>query len=80
MLHLISKNVYTAEDWSIMEHAHAAASVKLGRSPFTDENANRLARTVMRLFDQRIRDANVIATMAAEEEAATIATAKKRDQ
>lgn len=71
MLHLISKTVYSGEDWKLMQNAHVRASALLKRSPYDDINANRLARTVMRLYDQHIRDDETIATLAAREEAAT---------
>ena len=71
MLHLISKNVYSGEDWKLMQNAHAEASALLDRDPYSDINANRLARIVMRLFDQHMRDEKMMATLAAREEAAS---------
>lgn len=49
------------------------------RCAFTDENANRLARTVIKLFDQGLRDEEVIASKAAEQEKAVSDIARQRD-
>jgi hypothetical protein len=51
-----------------MQRAHAKASELLGRCPSTHENANRLARTVMKLFDKGVRDAEVLAWIATNQE------------
>jgi hypothetical protein len=59
---------YTAEDWSTMQTAHQMASAVLQRDPTTHEHAERLARIVMKLFDQGIRDAKTLATQATDEE------------
>jgi hypothetical protein len=79
MLHLISKNSYSTQDWNLMQRAHARASEMLQRCAFTDENANRLARTVMKLFDQGLRDEEVIASRAAEQEKAVCDIADERE-
>lgn len=62
-----------------MQRSHTKASEMLQRCAFTDENANRLARTVMNLFDQGLRDEEVIASRAAEQEAAVSDIAGERD-
>jgi hypothetical protein len=49
----------------LMQRAHAQASLMLQRCPYTDENANRIARIVMKLFDEGLRDETIIATKAA---------------
>jgi hypothetical protein len=53
-----------------MQGAHAKASVLLNRCPYSDIDANRIARTVMRLFDDGFRDENMIAAKAADLQAA----------
>ncbi len=68
MLHPISQHTYTTEQWNLMQRAHVKASEMLGRCSHTHEHANRLARTVMRLFDQGLRDDVIIAVMAVEQE------------
>jgi hypothetical protein len=68
MLHSVHQLSYSSQDWDVMQRAHAKASELLGRCPYTDENANRLARTVMKLFDQGVRDAEVLAWIAANQE------------
>ena len=68
MLHPISQHTYTTEQWDLMQRAHVKASEMLGRCSHTHEHANRLARTVMRLFDQGLRDDVIIAIMAVAQE------------
>jgi hypothetical protein len=68
MLHQVNRVSYSSKDWDIMQRAHAKASELLGRCPSTHENANRLARTVMKLFDRGLRDAEVLAWIAANQE------------
>lgn len=70
---------YSAEDWFTMQTAHQMASVLLQRDPTTHEHADRLARCVMKLFAQGIRDANEIAIKAAEHEASVSVIGDKRD-
>ena len=50
-----------------MQIAHQMASAVLQRDPTTHEHADRLARIVMKLFEQGIRDAK---TLAMDEETA----------
>ena len=78
MLHLVNKYVYSPEDWNFMQRAHACASLKLGRDPVTHENADRLARTVMNLFNKGLRDEEAIVLRASEEEATASAIGKAR--
>lgn len=68
MLRRSPENAYSTEDWDLMQRAHTTASEMLHRCPKTHENADRLARTVMRLFDQGVRDENIIASRAVNEE------------
>ncbi|ATU94985.1 hypothetical protein [Phyllobacterium zundukense] len=70
MLHLVNQLTYSSQDWDIMQRAHTKASELLGRCPSTHENANRLARTVMNLFNRGLRDAEVLAWIAANQETA----------
>jgi hypothetical protein len=79
MLHLISQHSYSTQDLNLMQRAHAKASEMLQRYAFTDENSNRLARTVMKLFDQGLRNEEVIASRAAEQEEAVSDIAGERD-
>ncbi len=65
MLHLLSTTIHSPADWTIMQRAHAKASVLLNRCPYSHIDANRIARTVMRLFDDGLRDENMIAAKAA---------------
>ncbi len=68
MLHSENQITYSSQDWDIMQRAHEKASELLGRSPSTHEYANRLARTVMKLFDRGLRDPEVLAWVAANHE------------
>ncbi|UXN66256.1 hypothetical protein N8E89_24065 (plasmid) [Phyllobacterium sp. A18/5-2] len=68
MLHLISHHTYTTEEWDLMQRAHVKASEMLGRCSHTHEHANRLARIVMKLFDQGLRDDLIIAIKAVQQE------------
>jgi hypothetical protein len=78
MLHLISRHTYTTEQWDLMQRAHAKASEMLGRCAHTHEHANRLARTVMKLFDQGLRDELLIAAKAVEHEITATNIARER--
>lgn len=68
MLHQTDQNNYSPEEWDLMQRAHDKASEMLHRCPKTHENADRLARTVMKLFGQGLRDEDVIASKAASQE------------
>ena len=68
---------YNSYDWSIMERAHERASQILKR-PKKHEDADRLSRRVMGLFDHGIRDVEVIAKIAAAQEADVTSIAHHR--
>lgn len=61
---------YNSEGLATMRTAHQMASAIIRRDPTTHEHADRLARIVMRLFDQGLRDVEAIARKAADKEAA----------
>ncbi len=63
----IRKFFYSSEDWNLMQSALLRASKKLHRDQ-GHEDTDRLARRVMALFDQGLRDAEVIASTAANQE------------
>ncbi|PSH65334.1 hypothetical protein [Phyllobacterium sophorae] len=79
MLRLISQHTYTTEQWDLMQRAHVKASEMLGRCSHSHEHANRLARTVMKLFDQGLRDDLIIAARAVEQEVTATRIASERD-
>jgi len=78
MLYLVNP-CYSTEDWRLMQRALAKASEALQRCPKSHENADRLARTVMKLFDQGLRDEMLIAAKAAEQEMKATNIASYRD-
>ncbi|ATU94096.1 hypothetical protein [Phyllobacterium zundukense] len=78
MLHLLSQYSYSPEDWGLMQRAHAKASLTLDCCPHSHEHANRLARTVMKLFDQGLRDELLIAK-AVEKELTVTSIASERE-
>ena len=59
--------IYSSEDWNLMQNALSTAAKKLHRDQ-GHEDTDRLARRVMTLFDQGLRDAEVIACTAANQE------------
>ena len=59
--------IYYSEDWDVMESALLKATRKLHRAQ-GHEDTDRLARRVMTLFDQGLRDAEIIARAAANQE------------
>ena len=67
-LHLFEKLTYSEDDWYIMQEAHVKACELLGAQPVSYRNADRLARTIMRLFDAGARDFETIASIAAHRE------------
>jgi hypothetical protein len=73
----VAKNAYTEENWHIMSSAYEIAAFHLQRSTRADPNAERLAREVLRLFNDGNRDVNNIATLATERERMTEADAGK---
>lgn len=58
--------VFAGQD--LIQRAHTKACEMLNRCPKTHESGDRLARIVMRLFDQGVRDENNIAWKAINEE------------
>jgi hypothetical protein len=59
---------YSEGDWQIMEHAHRKACERLDQDPALYEHNDRLARTIMKLFDKGARDYKLIASIAAHRE------------
>jgi hypothetical protein len=59
--------IYYSEDWNIMQSALLKATKKLHRAQ-DHEDTGRLARRVMTLFDQGLRDVDVIARAATNQE------------
>jgi hypothetical protein len=70
MFSTIENLTYSTEDWMTMQTAHMMASAILQRDPTTHENADRLARTVMKLFDQGMHDPKEVAATAVDQEIA----------
>ena len=60
----VSEDVYSQDDWRVMSDAYERAAAMLGRSPWTDPHAQRLAREVMRLFNNGKRDIQLITSLA----------------
>lgn len=79
MFSILKNTTYTSKDWATMATAHEMASAMLLRDPRTHEHADRLARTVMKLFDRGLRDPKIIADQASEREASLIGLAKGDD-
>lgn len=67
-LHLFEKLNYSEDDWCIMKNAHIMSCELLGQSPRSYEYNERLARSVMNLFNDGIRDYYVLALVAARRE------------
>jgi hypothetical protein len=63
----LRKLIYSSEDWNLMQSALFKATKKLHRAQ-DHEDTDRLARRVMTLFDRGLRDINVIARAAANQE------------
>ncbi|MHC1548859.1 hypothetical protein [Phyllobacterium sp. K27] len=59
---------FTPHEWDIMDRAHETASNILGRDRRLHPDASRLARIVMTLFAQGLRDPEEIAALAADRE------------
>ena len=70
--------IYYSEDWDVMESALLKATSKLHRAQ-DHEDTDRLARRVMTLFDQGLRDAEIIARAAANQEMLIANIASLRD-
>jgi hypothetical protein len=75
MVSTIESLTYSTEDWT----AHMMASAILQRDPTTHENADRLARTVMKLFDQGMHDPKEVAAAAVDQEIAVSQIGSQRD-
>ena len=56
-------------DWHIMQDAHVKACELLGHDPVSYKNADRLALTIMNLFEGGARDFQIIASIEAHREA-----------
>ncbi|CAN7677765.1 DUF4277 domain-containing protein [Phyllobacterium sp. LjRoot231] len=67
-LHHFENPTYSEEDWCILEDAHIKACELLGQPPVSYKNEDRLARTIMKLFDEGVRDFEIIASIAAHRE------------
>ncbi|QND54516.1 hypothetical protein HB779_21635 (plasmid) [Phyllobacterium sp. 628] len=59
---------YTHDDWLAMQDAHDKASIILGRSPKTDIHSDRLGRTVIALFNLKLRSIDEIVERAVQRE------------
>ncbi|WP_271896350.1 hypothetical protein [Candidatus Phyllobacterium onerii] len=59
--------IYYSEDWTVMEGALLKATRKLHKAQGL-EDSDRLARRVMTLFNEGLRDAEIIARAAANQE------------
>jgi len=68
ILKLLHKLTYSEDDWEIMEGAHRRACALLGQSPIYYEHKDRLARTIMMLFDDGTRDVEILASIAVHRE------------
>jgi hypothetical protein len=79
MFTVIDNHSYSSEDWNSMQRAHNTVSALLQRCPKEHEDAERLARTVMKLFNQGIRDEDVLVAKAAEQELMVSEIAERRD-
>jgi hypothetical protein len=66
--HPFDQLTYSEDDWQIMENAHLRACEILGQHPASYEHNDRLARTIMKLFDKGARDHERIASIAAHRE------------
>jgi hypothetical protein len=67
-LHLFDHLTYSEEDWRIMEKARIRACELLGQRAGDYENNERLARTIMKVFDAGTRDYEILASIAAHRE------------
>jgi len=79
MLHLVNLHCYSTEDWRLMQRALAKAFEVLQRCPKSHANADRLARTVMKLFDQGLRDEEAIVSKAVKQEELVSGIGQRRE-
>lgn len=77
--HIAYTRQYTADDWQLMTDAHRRASAELGRHPKNHPHSNRLARAVMRFFDNGVRDVRHLVDLSVESERENITVAAERD-
>ena len=68
MYNILADRTYNSSDCATMSRAYEMATVILRRDPRTHDPADRLGWTIMKLFDQGMRDAKLIATTAADKE------------
>ena len=59
--HISDRPTYSEENWHIIERAQIKACELLGQPPATYAHADRLARTIMRLFAQGSRNFQILA-------------------
>ncbi|MBZ9603328.1 hypothetical protein [Phyllobacterium chamaecytisi] len=64
----VSKAAYSKVNWHIMASAYEQATFMLDASDGQPQNTGRLAREVMRLFNNGKRDVSLIASLAADRE------------
>lgn len=64
----LKKHFYSSEDWNLMQRAQLRASMQLQRCPKSHEHADRLARRIMTLFDEGLRDEDAIVLAAVFQE------------
>jgi hypothetical protein len=69
--------IYSSEDWNLMQTALLTATKKLHRAQ-DHEDSDRLARRVMSLFDRGLRDPDIIARTAANQEMLVVKIASLR--
>jgi hypothetical protein len=67
-LNRFHKLTYSEDDWQLMESAHRRACDLLGQSPLYYEHNDRLARTIMKLFDTGTRNVELLASIAVHRE------------
>ena len=66
--HISDSPAYSEEGRQIIERAYSKACELLEQPPATYEHAYRLARTIIKLFDQGSRDFQILAAIAAHHE------------
>ena len=76
----VSKDAYTKVNWHVMSAAYEQAMFLLDASDDGNHNAGRLAREVMRLFNNGKRDVNLIASLAADRERSMGFSTEMREQ
>ncbi|MBB3147657.1 hypothetical protein FHS21_004081 [Phyllobacterium trifolii] len=79
MYNILADRTYTSSDCATMSRAYEMAAAILQRDPRSHDPADRLGWTIMKLFDQGMRDAKLIATTAADKESKGCEIGTKRD-